>query len=291
MPTLTSVTVSPPNPFILTTTTQQFTATAHFSDAPDLDVTSSVSTSWVSSDTSVATIGLHTGLATALSISGSTTISATYNLHTGTAVLRVGTAEYLQVREQLIDPVKVTETVGNAAHNPILRLTTPYLSQFTGTVVFKNVNGSMSNGLKVGWTLVSGHSGDFTRDYIANEAATYGNWVQINSGGFATTSLNGSQRNLGIVASKSFDMNGGQVPFSGSGAGGPVLVQVSGDGYVSTTDNTIVLGSFLGPDTNGKVHAITFNPSLPTPILGFALENFSHTYQNMVLMRIQICGE
>ena len=83
--TLTAITVSPANASFAQGSTQQFTATAQYSDGTTADITSSAT--WSSSDTSVATIsasGLATGVTT-----GSTTISASLNSivgSTGTTV-------------------------------------------------------------------------------------------------------------------------------------------------------------------------------------------------------------
>ena len=70
------VTVTPVNPSVPTTTSAYtFTVTAIYSNAPDADVT--YSANWSSSNTSVATIGLHTGLATIIT-EGTTTVTAEY---------------------------------------------------------------------------------------------------------------------------------------------------------------------------------------------------------------------
>lgn len=283
MATLTSVTVTPANPFVLATQTQQFTATAHFSDAPDADVTTDPTTVWSSATLSVATISII-GLATALTISGSTVITASYGGFDGTAILRVGLANYSRIFEQLVEDVKVTETLLNAPHDPISKMSSSILSMFAGGVTLQNVTGT--SGGPIGYTIAIGHPGDFTKSYICAQQQSIGQWAQLNSSGLATTTF-GSQKNLGVVSSISVDSSGTQL----SAGGNPVFVQIAGEAYVSTTDVTIVLGSFLGPDITGKVKAIPFNPASPTPILGYALENFSQTYTNMVLMRIQICGE
>ena len=72
-PTLTSLVVTPANLSILTGASQQFTATATYTDGSTQDITSQAT--WTSSDTKVATIDAG-GLATGIS-AGATTISAT----------------------------------------------------------------------------------------------------------------------------------------------------------------------------------------------------------------------
>lgn len=295
MPTLISITISPTNPFIITLApynTQAFTAIASFSDAPPSDITTDPSTLWISSQTAIATIitsGVGKGTATAGTLSGSTVISATYNGLSGTTILKVGLANYSRIFEQIVEGIKRTETSLSAVHNPIARLTSPNFSMFCGGVTLQNANGT-SGGIPIGWSIASGHPGDFTKTYIANEQQQDGYWVQLNSSGFATTNLNSSQRSLGVVASISVDSDGNQL----SSGGNPVLVQIAGEAYVWTSDATITLGSFLVPDVShaGQVIATTFDPVSPTPIIGYSLENFSTSvYPSMILMRIQLCGE
>lgn len=289
MANLTSITISPANPYILVSTTQAFIATAHFSDAPDATITTDPTTLWASSDTSVATIsnsGMTKGTATALTISGSSVISATYGGKVGTTILRVGLANYTRIVEKTVEDVRIGETVLNAAHNPILRLSVPNISMFTGGVTFINTDG-YAGGPPIGWTTVSGHPGNFTRLYITNEADQDGYWVQLNNtNNYVTTSFNVNQRNVGVVSSTPVDVSGNPLASGGT----PVLVQIAGEAYVAAT-GPINAGDFLGPDTNGKVKMVTFNPAAPTPILGYALENFAASFAGKVLMRIQICGE
>ncbi|NAX47985.1 hypothetical protein CAG70_13430 [Photobacterium halotolerans] len=92
--TVTSLTVTPPTATIANGLTQQFTATATFTDTSTQDVTELVS--WQSSDTSVATITAD-GLAQGVSV-GSATITANYEGSSATAALTVGPAELLRVR-------------------------------------------------------------------------------------------------------------------------------------------------------------------------------------------------
>lgn len=289
MATLTSITITPSNPFILVSNSQLFTLTAHFSDAPDdPTVGTSVSTNWSSSDIAVATItnthDAFAGVATAQTISGSTIITATYGGKTATTILKVGLANYSRIVEPTVEGVKVSETIINAAHNPISRLSAPIISMFTGGVAFTNAN-AVSGG-PIGYTVVSGHPDNFTQLYIANEQQQVGQWVQLNSSSYATIAFNVNQKNLGVVSSVSLDSGGNQL----TAGGNPVLVQITGEAYVQATA-PINAGDFLGPDVSGKVKTVPFDPGMPTPILGFALENYSATFSGMVRMRIQICGE
>ena len=81
------ITVTPENPSITKdTSTQQFTATAFYSNAPEAIVT--YSANWTSSNTSVATISLNTGLATIIA-EGTTTITAEYEGKSANTTLQV----------------------------------------------------------------------------------------------------------------------------------------------------------------------------------------------------------
>lgn len=85
-PALASIAVSPVNPTIAVSGTQQFAATATYTDGSTLNVTSQAT--WISSNAPIATVttsGLATGLA-----AGTTTIAATWNGVPGFASLTVG---------------------------------------------------------------------------------------------------------------------------------------------------------------------------------------------------------
>lgn len=84
-PNLVAIVVTPGNPTILIGTTQQFSATANYSDGTSVAITTPLT--WASSSTLVATIngsGLATGVAP-----GSTIISASNGTLTGNAALNV----------------------------------------------------------------------------------------------------------------------------------------------------------------------------------------------------------
>lgn len=86
--TLTSISVSPATATIAAGTTQQFTATATYSDSSTANVTSTAS--WTSSNNSAATISIS-GLATAVA-AGSTSVTASLSGMSGTAKLTVTAA-------------------------------------------------------------------------------------------------------------------------------------------------------------------------------------------------------
>ncbi len=83
--TLTGITVTPADPSLVADGTQQFTATANYSDGSTKNVTSSAT--WSSSNTAVATIN-SSGLATGVT-SGTTIITATDNSETATTTATV----------------------------------------------------------------------------------------------------------------------------------------------------------------------------------------------------------
>jgi hypothetical protein len=85
-PALVSVAVTPVNPTVARGATQQFTATADFSDATTQDVTGQAV--WTSSAPAVATVSA-TGLAATVA-QGTSTVSATFDGLSGSSVLTVG---------------------------------------------------------------------------------------------------------------------------------------------------------------------------------------------------------
>ena len=105
-PTLLSITVTPANMTIDPSSTLQFTATGHYSDGTNQDITGSVT--WASTDTSVATISAQ-GLATgAAGGNGTTSITAMLGTITGSTNLTVEPATLLSI----------TVTPGNLQHRP-----------------------------------------------------------------------------------------------------------------------------------------------------------------------------
>src|SRR5204862_315005 len=82
-----TTTITATNVSLLAGATRQFTATAIFTDGSQVDVTADASTSWSSSDITIATVNAM-GLATAKAI-GTATIEATYNSFNASGQLKV----------------------------------------------------------------------------------------------------------------------------------------------------------------------------------------------------------
>jgi uncharacterized repeat protein (TIGR02543 family) len=104
--TITSITVTPPSATIPVGATQQYTATAHYSDGSSQDITTIV-------DWSVGgggTIGLNTGLFTGITVGGPFPVTATLGLISGTAeVTVIAHGELVSIT---VDPANATIPVG-----------------------------------------------------------------------------------------------------------------------------------------------------------------------------------
>lgn len=129
---ITSLSLSPTSGWIKVTTTQQFTASAIFGNNTSGDVTDKVT--WLSSDTSVATID-SSGLVTAVAL-GNTTITAKSNNSSATATAP------LTVSNKTISSITVNPS--NAFLN------TGQQQQFTASATFSD--GSVGNvSTSAGW--------------------------------------------------------------------------------------------------------------------------------------------
>jgi hypothetical protein len=110
-PALVSIAVTPVNPTIAPSTTEQFIATGTYTDNSQKNITGTVG--WASSATSVASISSTAptmGLATAVS-SGSTTVTATLGSISGSTTLTVSSASATAIA---ITPVNPTVALGLA---------------------------------------------------------------------------------------------------------------------------------------------------------------------------------
>ena len=115
MHTLTSISISPKNPTQPKGTAQQFTVKAHYTDGIVTVANGGAgSPVWASSNTSVATIGSSSGLAsTTNSITGTTNIGATYNNLQASTVFTVTAAALTSITVTPVGRVPLNPDDGN----------------------------------------------------------------------------------------------------------------------------------------------------------------------------------
>jgi hypothetical protein len=179
-PSIVSVVVEPGNVTIDVGGTQQFTATASYSDGSTLDVTSTAS--WESIDVGVATVdssGLATGVAT-----GGTYITATYSGSMGYSLLIVGNPG---APPGAVKPVSVEVKPGNATKE------VGETQEFTATAYF---SGNISEDVTFAATWESSNKGVASINELGvatgvsagttNVKATFGN-VSSNSAKLTVT--------------------------------------------------------------------------------------------------------
>jgi uncharacterized protein YjdB len=116
---LESIAVTPRTASIIAANTQQFTATGTYSDGSTQNLTTTAN--WTSSNTSIATIGPHTGLAKGVA-AGSCTMTATSGKVRGSAALTVTAAVLTSIT---VKPAKASVVAGKT-------------QQFTATGTYNN---------------------------------------------------------------------------------------------------------------------------------------------------------
>src|SRR6185369_12856618 len=167
--TLLSIAVTPANPSIVSSTSQQFTATGTFSDNSTQDLTTAVT--WSSSDATRATISNVTGTnGKAISLAaGTTIISATSGSISGSAVLTITKA--------------TLQSIAIIPLNPSIAKATSM--QFTAVGTFSD-NSSQDLTTTVTWS-----SSDTTRAAISNAAGTNGTATSLAAGTTTITATSG----------------------------------------------------------------------------------------------------
>jgi len=109
--------------------TQQFTATATYTDNTTGDITPTAS--WLSSDTTIADIGLHTGLAVTMGkTTGTTNITASAPKSAIDATVVTSPAAVLTVGPKVVDSIAVTPNAPSIAKGRT--------QQFTATPTYSN---------------------------------------------------------------------------------------------------------------------------------------------------------
>lgn len=230
-PTLQAISVSPQNSTVAAGLTQQYSATAHFSDGSSKP-TSSVT--WATSNTSVATIS-SAGLMTSLK-QGAVTISVASGAITGSTSLTIGPPNLVSIA---ISPQNPTVSIGQT-------------QQFAATGTYSDGSTQTLNGAT--WSSGTSTVATISNSGLATGAAAGTTMIQATSGnasGSTTLTITGLPQALNYVVG----------PTLTSGIGHPkgvVVADFNGDGKpdiaVSNFDtNTIAvflndgLGNFAAP--------------------------------------------
>ena len=230
-PTFQAINVSPQNSTVAAGLTQQYSATAHYSDGSSKP-TSSVT--WATSNTSVATIS-STGLMTALK-QGAVTISAASAAITDSTSLTIGPPNLLSIA---VSPQNPTVSIGHT-------------QQFAATGTYSDGSTQTLNGAT--WSSGTSTVATISNSGLATGVAAGTTMIQATSGntsGSTTLTITGAPQALNYVAG----------PTLTSGIGHPkgvVVADFNGDGKpdiaVSNFDtNTVAvflndgLGNFAAP--------------------------------------------
>lgn len=192
---LVNIAVTPATATIALGTTQQFVATAVYSDGSAQDV--STKAAWTSATPTVATVTAASGNAHAIS-QGSTIIAASFNGKTGTATLTVAPASLLSLA---ITPQAVTLFAGEsrqltatASYSDGTAVDVTTESQFTSanTAAVGATSGGLITGVAEGSSIVSAAFGGKIATSTANTAAATLSGISI-SPATATISVGAKQ--------------------------------------------------------------------------------------------------
>ncbi|HGZ7315244.1 TPA: Ig-like domain-containing protein [Vibrio parahaemolyticus] len=170
-----SLSVTPASASIPAGTTQQLTATATMTDSSTPEVTTQAV--WSSGDTSIATIGSATGLATGESAGGPVTLTATYAGQTGTSPLTV-TAARLESIAVTPNPAEVeaSATTTLTATGTYTDGTTPDITMLVGwtgqDTTIATVESGTVTGVAEGSTSTTASLDDGYGATISSEAVT-----------------------------------------------------------------------------------------------------------------------
>jgi hypothetical protein len=167
--TLTKVDVTPTSPTTHLGINQPFVAVVTLSDSTPVTVTGS--STWTSSDNTVATVGATTGVATPLK-AGTTTITATYNGLSGTSNLTVGSGTLNSIT---ITPTPLSVVVGG--HQQLTATGTWGDTPPTTADITNNVT----------WQVSSGDGGATTSATVSNAAGSRGLFTAVSAGSVIVT--------------------------------------------------------------------------------------------------------
>lgn len=255
--TLTSVSVTPASASIAAGATEQFTATATYSDGTTSDVTSNGAT-WSSSASSVATISTS-GLATAVSV-GQATLTATYQGKSGSAAL---TATAATVTSVAVSPTSASLQVGGTQQ---FTATATYSDGTTGNVTSSAATWSSSassiatigaSGLA---TAVSAGQATLSAAYQGKSGSATLTAIAVTSLAVTPTSVNlvvGGTQQFTATATYANGKTGNVTSLAAWSSGNTNVVTVSSTGFaiaVGTGPATSVTASFGGFDSSATVN-------------------------------------
>jgi hypothetical protein len=247
---LISVAVSPATPSVAIGATQQFTATAVYSDGSARDVTRSAA--WTSATPGVATVAANTGIAAGVN-QGSATIAAAFEGKTGSTSLTVLPAKLVSIA---VAPATQVLNVGNAQQfvaigtfdNNTTRDITAVSTFASASPAVATIaaTGGRALAKAAGATVISATSGGLTGSATLNVLPAALASLAVTP--VATTSPAGATRQLAAFATYS---DGSVVDVTASTAfvsATPALVSVGSTGlmtYVAAGSSTIT-ASFAG---------------------------------------------
>lgn len=195
---LQSITVTPVTSNIPAGLTQQYTATATFSDTSTSDITNNVV--WSVNDDSIASVNSMTGLATAISVGHSATITATSGSVSGSATLNVSPAVLLSIAVSPDSPltgVGVTNPLsatGIYSDGHVVNLTNSasWISDAVG-IATVGANTGVVTGVAKGSTIITATSGAVSGSQsltvVSNEWMATGGLSETRQEGFSATLL------------------------------------------------------------------------------------------------------
>ncbi|PWF47978.1 Ig-like domain-containing protein [Massilia glaciei] len=269
--TLVSVAVSPATASIAAGGTQQFVATATYSDNSSRIVTTD--SAWVSSAPAVATVGAATGSARGL-VPGSASISATFGGKTGAAALTVTPATLVSIQ---VAPVNSSISVGinqqftamgtfsDASTRDISAVTT--FASSLPAVATINATTGLARGVTPGTTVITATSG--TRSASTNLTVTPLALVAVTLAPLAPTVQIGATRQMFVTARYS-DLSTVNVTASSTYvSASPAVATINTSGLVTgvSNGNALVTATFNGMSagTTVLVPAATITSIAVTP--------------------------
>lgn len=255
--TLASIAVTPANPTISKSTTQQFTATGTFSDNSTQDMTTQVT--WSSSKTAVATI-TSAGLATAVA-AGTTTITAKWDTISGTATLTVTTATLASIT---VTPANKSiskgttqqfTATGKFSDNNTQDLTSQVTWTSSKTPVATISSAGLATGVSAGTTTITAKSGAVEGSTTLTVVALAA--IEISPAETAVAAGKTQQYTaMGTLSNSTTQDLTSQVTWSSSDTG-KATINSSGLASVKSIGTTTITASYSGITSNAATLTIT----------------------------------